>query len=371
MNTERIKTGKFVIQSVLLLVAVALFRLIYVDIYEMLIQATHFSLVAAALSFFSNYWALILSVALDLGVLSILYRYIPYGVMPFRRPTIYFIGIITNSALGTFVIHHKTLLNGNINKEDGYLILGTYIAVLLFNVIFILLADLLVYFKRTRKEIRIQSDKKNRAQYQYNSLKQQLNPHFLFNSLNVLDYLVQQDEKQRASDYIKKLAGVYRYLLNMGECTVVRLEEEINFVKLYVELIKERFTDGLEVYINIPEEYMDTQIIPCGIQILVENATKHNIVNTKTPLIIDICVNEEEEKIVVENNLQRKLNAPSNGVGLKNINKQYQDVAGKEIEIIPSETTFLVKLPIIYPLKNKENIGGFEENNVPLSAKSM
>lgn len=370
INTEKIKTGKFFAQSILLLISVALFRILYVDIYEMLIKATHFSLVEAALSFFGNYWALMISVVLDFFVLTILYKYIPYGVMPFRRMALYFVGVLTNSALGTLIIHNKILFEGSFTKEEGFFVLGTYITVVLFNVIVLVFADVLVYFRRTKKEVIIQSGKKHKVQYQYQQLKQQLNPHFLFNSLNVLDYLVQNDEKQRASDYIKKLASVYRYLLNMGECTLVRLSDEINFVKLYVDLIKERFIDGLEVSINIPDEYMDTHIIPCGIQTLVENATKHNIVNAKSPLKIDIYV-ENNEKIVVKNNLQLKWNAQSTGVGLKNINKQYQDIVGKKIEIEPTSATFQVKLPIIQPVKNNVNFGRFEENNVSLPTKSM
>ena len=351
INTKNIKTGKLALQTFLLLSAVAVFRILYVDIYEMLIEATHFSLVAAALSFFSNFWGLTLSVALDFGILSILYKYIPYGIMPFRRMALYFTGVMLNSAVVTLVIHSKLLFSVNFSREDAFFVLGTYITVVLFNVIVLVFADLLAYFKRTKKEVAVQSGKKNKVQYQYQQLKQQLNPHFLFNSLNVLDYLVQNDEKQRASDYIKKLASVYRYLLNMGECQLVRLVEEINFVQLYVDLIKERFTDGLEVVIDIPEEYMDTQIVPCGIQTLVENATKHNVVNSKSPLTIEIYVDEDEGKIMVENNLQRKFNANSTGVGLNNINKQYQDIVGKQIDVVSTETTFLVKLPIILPVK--------------------
>ena len=366
IDREGKKTGKFLWQTILLLVSVAVFRILYVDVYEMLITATHFSLVEAALSFFSNYWALFLSVALDIASLSILYRYIPYGVMPFRRVALYFTGIMVNSLVGTLVIHSRLLFAETITKASAFMLLGTYITVVLFNVIVLLFADLLVYFKRTKKEVQIQSGKKHKVQYQYQQLKSQLNPHFLFNSLNVLDYLVQNDEKQRASDYIKKLAGVYRYLLNMGEYKIVRLADEMNFVTLYVDLIKERFIDGLEVMVDVPNAYMDKYIIPCGIQTLVENATKHNVVNAKSPLCIRIYVDEKEGKIVVENNLQLRVNAQSTGVGLNNINKQYQDIAGKEIDVLPSESSFLVKLPLIQAVKNTTNIGAFEENAVSL-----
>ena len=116
---------------------------------------------------------------------------------------------------------------------------------------------------------------------------------------------------------------------------------------------------------------MDKYIIPCGIQTLVENATKHNVVNAKSPLRIRIYIDEKEEKIAVENNLQLRLNAQSTGVGLKNINKQYEDIAGKKIDVLPSENTFLVKLPLMQAVKNNVNIGAFEENTVSLSAKSI
>jgi len=371
IEREKRKTGKLLWQTILLLVALALFRILYVDIYESLITATHFSLVEATLAFFSNYWALILSVGLDVLVLFILHRYVPYGIMPFRRIAVYFVGVMVSSVVATLVIHAKLLFFEPVTRASNYMVLGTFITVVLFNLLVLLFADLLVYFKRTKKEVQIQSGKKHKVQYQYQQLKSQLNPHFLFNSLNVLDYLVQNDEKQRASDYIKKLAGVYRYLLNMGEYKIVRLEEEISFVKLYVDLIKERFIDGLEVCIEVPQQYMDKYIIPCGIQTLVENATKHNVVNAKSPLRIRIYIDEKEEKIAVENNLQLRLNAQSTGVGLKNINKQYEDIAGKKIDVLPSENTFLVKLPLMQAVKNNVNIGAFEENTVSLSAKSI
>ncbi|MDR2585576.1 MAG: histidine kinase [Prevotellaceae bacterium] len=201
------------------------------------------------------------------------------------------------------------------------------------------------YGKSHLKALNVEIVKKQKARFQYNQLKQQLNPHFLFNSLNVLDYLVRIDAN-RASDFIKKMADVYRYMLNKESNMLVSLRDEINFSISYVDLLKERFDTGLEVVVTIPEQYKSERIIPCGVQLLIENATKHNVVSTNTPLLIKIYI--EGDKIVVQNNLQlRQRTYESSGVGLSNIEGQYAVAFNKKIEIIKSADSFMVKIPLI------------------------
>ena len=206
---------------------------------------------------------------------------------------------------------------------------------------------LIVYYysKSHRKALNIEIVKKQKARFQYNRLKQQLNPHFLFNSLNVLDYLVHIDPN-RASDFIKKMADVYRYMLNKESDMLVSLQDELDFAMAYVDLLKERFDTGLEVEVNIPERYKEQRIIPCGLQLLIENATKHNVVSPETPLIIKIYV--DNENIIVRNNLQlRQRTYESSGVGLANIQGQYLSAFNKKIEICKTQELFMVKIPLI------------------------
>jgi LytS/YehU family sensor histidine kinase len=201
------------------------------------------------------------------------------------------------------------------------------------------------YAKSQRKALNVEIVKKQKARFQYNQLKQQLNPHFLFNSLNVLDYLVHLDAN-RASDFIKKMADVYRYMLSKESDMLVPLQDELEFAMAYVDLLKERFDTGLEVEVDIAKECKSYRIIPCGIQLLIENGVKHNVVSPEMPLKMSIYI--DEEYVVVRNNLQlRRRSYDSSGVGLFNIEGQYVSAFNKRIEVIKTEDHFLVKIPLI------------------------
>lgn len=207
--------------------------------------------------------------------------------------------------------------------------------------------SLVHYVVLSHNELRSERNKKHLAQYQYNKLKQQINPHFLFNSLNNLDFLVQEQQTERASAFIRKLAGLYRYLLKNEDEPLVTLREEMEFARMYIDLIQERFTDGFSVESDIPDEALHRSVVPCSIQQLIENATKHNIVSPEEPLRITICA--EGPNLVVENNLQPRLSrrSDSTGLGLQNITQQYLDIAGRKPSIEKTARTFRVKLPLL------------------------
>ena len=188
--------------------------------------------------------------------------------------------------------------------------------------------------------------KANEAQYRYQILKRQLNPHFLFNSLNVLDCLVCDEKTEQASTYIHKLAGVYRYMIKSEEEQLVPLEDELQFVEKYVDLMTVRFPDGLKVEIDIPNEQMSRFILPCSLQLLIENATKHNVISASNPLVITIKA--DSESINVTNNISPKVTqVSSTGLGQKYIRQQYLNLCGKEIAISQNETEYKVILPLI------------------------
>ena len=198
----------------------------------------------------------------------------------------------------------------------------------------------------TRQELREERAEKHRSEYRYERLKQQINPHFLFNSLSILDYLVQEQQTERASNFIHKLAAMYRYMLHNDQKPLVKLEEEIEFTQRYIDLIKERFIDGLNIEIEIEEASMKRFVVPCAVQLLVENATKHNIVSTELPLNITICT--EGDTLVVRNTLQLRTHGqPSTRLGLENIRQQYLDTTGKSISVEKTDNEFIVKLPIV------------------------
>lgn len=202
------------------------------------------------------------------------------------------------------------------------------------------------YAFTARNEMHEEREKANMAQYRYVKLKHQVNPHFLFNSLNILDCLICEEKTERASSYTHKLAGIYRYMLKSEDEIVVPLRDELVFVGLYVDLLKERFPVGFHVEINVPEELYHKCILPCSIQLLIENATKHNAVSEDTPLTIKVEV--ENGSIKVMNNLIPKVTkSPSTGLGLKYIKQMYLDLSGKTIGIEKTDTEYSVTLPLI------------------------
>ena len=188
-------------------------------------------------------------------------------------------------------------------------------------------------------------------QNRYTALKNQTDPHFLFNCLNTLNGLIGRDDR-RAQEYVQELAMVFRH--PMRDKVVVRLSEELEFVKSYLYLMCIRYFDGLKVVWHIDDKYLDYYVIPSGLQILVENAIKHNIASAKIPLTISIST--KEDKIVVENKLQlrEQSTSSSTGVGLDNLMEQYRLVFGKDIDIVSKDGQFSVSLPLIKSLDQLE-----------------
>ncbi len=178
--------------------------------------------------------------------------------------------------------------------------------------------------------------------FQLNALKNQLNPHFLFNSLNTLSWLINQDTVG-SQEYLQKLSQVLRYSLSMQEQQLVSLKEELVLVENYVFLLKMRFGNNLQIQMNIsaPE---DCQILPLSVQVLIENAIKHNVVSSSKPL--DIAIFLENECIVVSNKIAPKLQTEGTGIGLANLDNRYKLMTGKSIAI-EKDSQFTVRLPLI------------------------
>ena len=235
---------------------------------------------------------------------------------------------------------------GNENHFALLPIMRLYAVILLVDIVIYTLDKLVAYVLLSQTQLHDERGKKHLAQFQYNKLKMQINPHFLFNSLNILDFLVQEGEKERAGAFIRKLADCYRYMLNTEDETLVTLREELDFAQKYSDLLKERFSSGFIVEYNIPEKALSQHVIPCCLQLLIENATKHNIVNAEHPLKVTIGI--DGQNLYVCNNLQPRISTQaSTGKGLKNIRQQYLDIANREITITQTQTTYTVNIPLL------------------------
>lgn len=204
-----------------------------------------------------------------------------------------------------------------------------------------------VYYYKNYKEKQVKEQKiiAGSASARFDALKNQLDPHFLFNSLNVLTSLIEEDPEQ-AQKFTTSLSKVYRYVLEQKHKDLVTVEEELNFARTYVRLLKMRFEDS--IVFEIPEnlESPQAKIVPLSLQLLLENAVKHNVINSNRPL--HIKVSEEGGMLVVSNNLQEKqVVRKSSGVGLQNIRQRYKIFTNREVRIEKTVSSFKVALPLL------------------------
>lgn len=219
----------------------------------------------------------------------------------------------------------------------------------------VLLATATVYFvyryrldqqeKLMNLEKKAQALEKEKALVMYESLKQQLNPHFLFNSLSSLNSLIDA-EPATASEFLESLSETYRYILKSRDNETVPLANEIRFAENYIKLQKTRFEKGFDVHIDVPEDYLHRKIVPVTLQNLIENAIKHNIIDEESPLVVHVLI--EDEMLVVTNNLQRKkIVETSNRQGLANMQSLYQYLSTQPVDIIETDHQFIIKLPLL------------------------
>ena len=205
----------------------------------------------------------------------------------------------------------------------------------------------------TKKEVVEQKLIAKSANAQFESLKNQLDPHFLFNSLNVLDSLIEENPVQ-AQRFTNSMSKIYRYVLEQKDKELVSVEEEIDFAKTYCELMKTRFEDAVTFDFNISEEDKKGFVVPLSLQLLLENSIKHNFATSSKPLNIKIFT--EKGNLIIENNLQtRELPNTSTGVGLANIVSRYNLLTERNVFVEKSEAFFRVKLPILTEKLNPMN----------------
>ncbi len=206
--------------------------------------------------------------------------------------------------------------------------------------------DFMINWKASiKQETTVQKIIAGTASAQFDALKNQLDPHFLFNSLNVLTSLIEENP-DAAQNFTTSLSKVYRYVLEQKNKELVSVDEELKFARTFVRLLKMRFEDS--IIFEIPEKATnpDARVVPLSLQLLLENAVKHNIVNSSKPLKIRIF--EKSGNLVVENILQPKeVLKKSTGVGLSNIKQRYSLLTGRQVEINKTATHFSVAIPML------------------------
>ncbi len=238
---------------------------------------------------------------------------------------------VVDEHIGNYDIHNISMTIGSLTVT--FLVLGVY-------------ETAGFYFQLQKSMLEKERLIKENMQGQLESLKNQVNPHFFFNSLNTLAYLIPENPA-KAENFVQKLSKAYRYILEIREQELMPLEEELKFLDSYSCLLNERFGENLRIKIDVPDGFMQMKIIPLSLQMLFENAIKHNVISSTKPLTIEVKTGGGEQ-LVVTNNLQRKNQTMnSTKVGLENIKNRYRLVSGREIEVIASEDYFIVILPLI------------------------
>ncbi len=238
-----------------------------------------------------------------------------------------------------FIYHVPVSINNPLKLTLTY----TSLITLLFH-----LLHVIVFYMQEYKSKQLEAEELLRinAQAQLQNIKAQVNPHFLFNNLNVLSTLVLQNNRD-ANQFIDAFSKVYQYILQTQDQELVELEKELNFLQPYMYLLRKRFPEGVSITTDIDERWKKFYVVPASLQMLVENAIKHNIISEQKPLHIKLYANGTPE-LEVSNNLQPKINKDvSSSIGLNNINKRYQLITGKQIRISDGPELFRVSIPLI------------------------
>ena len=257
--------------------------------------------------------------------------------------------IFSQMVLGLFLIVGISMLMATFSPEKEVIPRSIILTGFALGLTFVMLvSSSLLIFRFTDKWISAQHEismmKQEKLRMDYNSLQDQLNPHFLFNNLSVLKSLIIYD-KDSAIEFTENFTDVYRYVLQSKDNMFVPLAEEIKFINSYIGLHKERLGDGLEVNINIEKDMMQKDIAPLTLQLLIENAIKHNTTGKDKPLVINLYT--QNNLLVVANTLQKRKSSYSTKTGLKNLIMRYKMLAENKIDVDEKSDEFLVRVPLV------------------------
>lgn len=214
-----------------------------------------------------------------------------------------------------------------------------------FNAIFVFLGMETTFYVLSFKESlrETESHKRLALQYRYDSLKAQINPHFLFNSLNILYSLVSIDQ-QRSKEFILSLSQMYRYVMAQQNRDTVSLHDELDFLRSYVGVLEMRYRDQFSMLLKGEELVEEQQIVPFTMQLLIENVTKHNVISTQYPMVVNVTIGEDQ--VTVSNPIRKRPSEASSHVGLNYLTELYQ-THGKTFTVNNDGKTFVAQVPFL------------------------
>lgn len=294
---------------------------------------------------------LLITFVMCLAVFQINFHYLhPFTTERWNRSVAVFIAVLVS--FGVFVLMSEILFEVKEmlvtevvdSKGDGFVLWA--IDGFMTLVVILCIYVMRIVQQNQHNRLEIQNLEMENLQSQFDALKNQVSPHFLFNSLNSVKALIRQSPDM-AQEYLSQLSQVLRYTLKANENTLVPLKKELSFLESYFYLIKLRYNKNIELHLQVDDNYLDFRIPPLSLQLLVENAVKHNEISSRNPLSISITINENSA-LVVKNNINEKLRTEdSTGVGLANLTHQYNILSDKEITITRNGEYFSVELPLL------------------------
>lgn len=229
----------------------------------------------------------------------------------------------------------------------------------------------LIYSIHKKQENKVKEQKiiAGTASAKFETLKNQIDPHFLFNSLNVLSSLIEENP-DNAQRFTTALSKVYRYVLEQKDKDLVSIDEELDFAKTYMNLLQMRFENSLTYEVLINKVDSEAKVVPLSLQLLLENAIKHNIISEQKPLHIQIYI--ENDVLVIQNNFQKKaVLQDGQGVGIQNIISRYHIITDRKVTIEQNEHAFTVKLPILTKQFTIMENSNYDAENEYYKAKSQ
>jgi len=288
-----------------------------------------------------------------------------------KRLTIGFVGSFVVSLIIIFFIHVFEVVVFN-NHSFEYFLAHEKPSNYLFSIIITFFVTLSIYaiaFYKSYNESKVKEQKiiAGTANAKFESLKNQIDPHFLFNSLNVLSSLIEENP-DNAQRFTTSLSKIYRYVLEQKDKELVSVEEELAFAKTYMNLLKMRFENSLFYEIPTTEINPEAKVVPLSLQLLLENTVKHNVVSEQRPLHIRICL--DNNYLVIENDYQKKeVLQDGQGVGLQNIINRYGIISNRKVLIEQNEKVFTVKIPILTKQINSMETANYNQDTAFFRAK--
>lgn len=333
-----LESGRKVKHVLFVVASIAAFLILMLYLIEILTSDGPFDFLDFAESFMMSFPFLLLLTFIDYKVVSFFNRAKIFSGRLSLRILAELFSIVALAVLFVFV--------GNM-PFDGAIkiytmsddIVQSMVAATLTNTFTVMILE---YFFQLRKN---QELARQNMQVRYNELKGQINPHFLFNSLNILVSLINRDP-QSAVKYTKKLSDVYRYVLVANEQDVISLDEEMKFISAYIGILGIRYGSGFAASINVRDSDLCRNVVPLSLQVAVENAVKHNAVSEQKPL--EISITSDGDYLLVTNSLNRRSSVDAGtGIGLSNLDKKYFLISGRHIEAGEDKDNYRVKLPLL------------------------